>query len=391
MLRHLHAAKAADPHPQVLQTLVLQHRAHDEWAALAELLESLAQLAAKPEERISCWREAALLHENRLLDKESAASAWRQVAEQQPDAADAVVALERLYEELDRPQDLVFALELGRKQAEGTQRGRELTVRLARLRAERLADLASAVDLCREVLAQDEGNAAAREALGDWVGRREVAGAAALAILDPLLAQSGDHARRAALREARLEVTLDEGEQERLSTELRSLYERDLRQPDRAFMAALRAFSSGIGRERIIDELERLAKATGVPEEVADIFESAAEQLIPGDPQLPKLLRRAAGYREALGELDAATRLWNELLGELPSDAEALSHLSRCTPRPRTRRTSGGLRPPGGARQEPAGPAGLLLKSAKAYEDAGADAQAIDALEKSTPGGARRR
>ncbi len=382
VLRHLHAARAADPtSAAVLGALVLQHRAHDEWAALAELLESLAHTTAKPEERIASWREAAVLHENRLLDKESAAAAWRQVAESDPLAPDAVLALERLYEELDRPQDLVFALELGRKQAEGTQRGRELTVRLARLRADRLADLPGAVDLCREVLVQDEGNAAAREALESWAGRRETAGATALAILDPLLAQSGDHARRAAMREARLQVSLDDGERERLSNELRSLYERELRQPDRAFMAALRAFSSGIGRERLIDELERLAQAAGVPEEVADIFESAADQLMPGDPQLPKLLRRAAGYREALGELEAATRLWNELLGEAPNDAEALQHLSALYAKGQNAKNLSEVY----ARQaalakSPQDRRELLLKSAKAYEETGADEQAISAL-----------
>ncbi len=382
VLRHLHAAKALDTgNVEVLQTLVLQHRAHDEWAALAELLETLAQVTLRPEEKLARWREAALLHEHRLLDKESAAVAWRQVAEQRPMDADAVLALERLYVELDRPQDLVFALELGRKQHAGTARGRELTVRLAQLKANRLGELTDAVALCEEVLAEDAAHPAARDALEGWVSRKESAGAKALALLDPLLAQAQDHGRRAALREARLAVAVADAERERLSAELRGLYERELQQPERAFMAALRAFSAGLGRDALIDELERLARITGLPEEVAEIYEGAADQLLPGDPQLPRLLRKAAAYREELGAFEAATRLWNELLGELPSDAEALEHLSALYARTQNAQNLAEVY----ARQAAIATGStqrreLLLRSARAYEDAGGDEPAIEAL-----------
>ncbi len=64
-----------------LRALQRLHRAGEEWAALAEVLEKLAAAAPEPAEQLAYLREAALLHESKLSDKESAADAWRAIAE----------------------------------------------------------------------------------------------------------------------------------------------------------------------------------------------------------------------------------------------------------------------------------------------------------------------
>ncbi|MGQ0504636.1 MAG: tetratricopeptide repeat protein, partial [Myxococcaceae bacterium] len=383
VLGHLHAARAEAPqNVEVLRALVLQHRAHDEWAALAKVLEALPAALSKPKEKLSALREVALVYENRLLDKGSAASAWRQVAEYDPADADAVLALDRLYTELDRPQDLLFALELGRNQAAGTSRGRELSVKLALLKANRLGELSVAVTLCREVLVEDAGSASAREALESFVGRREGAGGSALAVLDPLLAQAGDHARRAALRETRLAATADASEQARLTAELRGLYETQLQQPERAFMAAVKSFSAGQGdRGELIEDLTRLAASTGMHEELAEIFEAALETLPPGDPHQTLLLRRAAFAREALSDLDGATRLWNALMGVAPTDMEGLRHLSQLYEKEQNAKNLSEVYARQAAlAEDPEERRRLLLAAAAAYEDSGADEAAVEAL-----------
>src|SRR6185295_20368868 len=87
---------------------------------------------------------------------------------------------------------------------------------------------------------------------------------------------SGDHARRIAIRESRF-AGAPPSERTRLSAEIRAIYERDLGQPQAAFMQALKAFTEGIDREGIRPELERLARETEAFEELAEIYENAAE------------------------------------------------------------------------------------------------------------------
>src|SRR5262249_46519157 len=58
---------------ETLASLQRLHRAGQEWAALAEVLEATGRDAVDPELCARSWREAAQLHEQKLGDPESAA------------------------------------------------------------------------------------------------------------------------------------------------------------------------------------------------------------------------------------------------------------------------------------------------------------------------------
>ncbi len=365
-----------------LRALQRLHRAQDEWAALAEVLEQLAHAAEAPSDRIAAFREAAALHEEKLGDPESAQAAWRRIAEGDALDREAATALDRLYVELNRPEDLAFALELRRAQEGQGPKGRDLTFRLAQLRHERLSDGAGALSLYRQILEGDAAHPGAREALEALARSEDPLGASALEILDPALARTKEHARRVAIREARLLFALS-SERAALEAEIRRISEVDMGQPELAFMSALKAFAQdGSDRTALQPELERLAKVTGSFDELAEIYESAADELEPGDPQLLGLLRRAAELREHLGEVDEATRLWKFVLEEAPQDKQALSQLSKLYAQSQNARNLSEVY----AKQaqlaaDPAEKAALLAKAAQAYEEAGDDAGAIEAWQ----------
>ena len=148
-----------------------------------------------------------------------------------------------------------------------------------------------------------------------------------------------------------------------------------------AFLAALRAFSKGLEREALVAELERLARAAGSFDDLAEVYEEAAGETPPGDAARQLWLRRAAELQEQVGQGDEAVRLWQLLLEEAPQDHDALDALSRLFERNKNARELSEVY----ARQaqlaaEPAERRALLMKAAEAYEEAGAEAEAIDAL-----------
>ena len=373
--------KLEPTHLGALRTLQRLHRGAEEWAALAEVLEGLAHAATEPADRIAAFREAAALHETKLGDTESAAAAWRAVSALDAHDREAALALDRLYSELNRPEALAFALELRRAQEASGPQGRELAFRLAQLRAERLGDATGALGLYREILEGDPSHGGARETLEALARSEDPLGATALEILDGHLAKSGEHARRVSIREARLELALS-SERAQLEADVRRISEEDMGRPDLAFMAALKAFAQpGTDRAALQPELERLAKRTDAYDALADVYESAADELPAGAPLLVALVRRAAEVRESLGEPDEATRLWKRVLDEVPQDRQALDSLSRLYEQSQNARNLSEVY----AKQaqlasEPKERAALLRKAGAAYEAAGEDERAVEAF-----------
>ncbi len=379
-LKSLRALLALEPgNLDCLRALQRLHRAGEEWAALAEVLEKLAAAAPEVAEQLAYLREAALLHESKLADNESAAAAWRAIAERDPLQREAAVALDRLYAELGHEKDLAWALGLRRTQEGQSPQGREVSFRLAELKRTRLDDPNGALQLYQGILAEDPGHPGARSALEEWVKAAVPMSAGALEVLDPVLARLGDHQRRVALREARMASALS-AEKAQLAADIRRIYEQDMQQPSLAFMAAVKAFSQGLEREAQQPELERLARETGSFEMLAELYEEAASDLPTGDPSGLGLLRRSAELREQLGQTEEAASVWKKILEDAPQDRQALEALSRLYERGKNAKSLSEVYAAQSALvTDPEARRALLVKSGEAYAAAGDDAKAIEA------------
>jgi tetratricopeptide (TPR) repeat protein len=361
-----------------LRALQRLHRAGEEWAALAEVLEKLAAAAAEPAEQLAYLREAALLHESKLSDKESAAGSWRAIAEREPLQREAATSLDRLYTELDSPKELAWALGLRRTQEGQSPQGREVSFRLAELLRTQLDDPNAALQLYQGILSEDPGHPGSRSALEEWVKAAVPMSAGALEVLDPVLARLGDHQRRVALREARLDSALST-EKAQLAADIRRIYEQDMQQPSLAFMAAVKSFSLGLDREGLQSELERLARETGSHEMLAELYEEAASDLPEGDASAVGLLRRSAELREQLGQTEEATSVWKKILEDAPQDRQALEALSRLYERGQNAKNlSEVYATQSTLAKDPEERRALLVKAGESFAAAGDDAKAIE-------------
>ncbi|MDR0967037.1 MAG: gliding motility protein [Myxococcales bacterium] len=304
------------------------YRLLDRPADLARATVLLGRLVFEDQERAMFWREAGALYEETLDDPEAAAASYRALAESDPLDRDAALALERLYAQLQEPEQLAFALELRRAQEGDSVVGRQAAFRLAELKRVLLKDPQGALALYQRILQGDPSHAETLEALEAWGMAATRGSVEALAIVDPILAQAGAHDRRIALREALL-ASLPTSQKPRLAAEIRAIHEIDRQQPDQAFMAACHHFSQGIDREGVLAELERLARGTDNLEIFADICEDSIDAVGLGDELKLKLLRRAAALRETLDEAEAAIALHQRVLQEIPGDKTAFNALAR--------------------------------------------------------------
>ena len=153
-----------------------------------------------------------------------------------------------------------------------------------------------------------------------------------------------------------------------------------------SLLAALRAFEEGTDRLRLLPELLKLAEEAEAIEELAEAVEAASEDA-KDDAEAAELIRFVARLREQLKQPAPATVLWNDLLGLLPTDPEALEHLFKLFKQAGEAKSAAevGLRrarlAEGTERIE------RLLEAAALYEDAGATSEALDALEESLSAG----
>jgi tetratricopeptide (TPR) repeat protein len=324
----LERARALQPGDlAALAALRRLHRGAGRWAELWQACAEVGARAGAAADRAEAWREAAAVAEGRLSDPARAAEAWRQVVEADPGDAEAAAALERLYLQLDRPEDLAWALE--RRRASGGERDLESTFRLAELRRARLDDPAGALSLLSEVVRANPSHAGALQSLTALSSTPGPIGREALALADAALRQAGGHARRVEAREARLANIDEPAERARLHAEIRSILEAELADPARSFAAARRAVAEGgRAREEALLDLPRLAERAGRMAELAEAWEAAAGNA--GGPQSLELRRRAARLRErSLPDRAGAAAAWRALLEAAPEDAEALEALDR--------------------------------------------------------------
>ena len=382
-ITQLEAVLAVEPkNGDALRALQRLLRATENWTRLVPALDTLAGVVADPAERIALWREMALLLEGKLDDKERAAAAWRRISESDPLNREAVSALDRLYAAMGKFENLAFALELRRAQEGQSPQGREATFRLAQLRRDKLQDTSGALQLLGQVLAEDPGHTASLDLLDSWARSHAPDSRSALDTLDPVLARSGEHARRVGIREARMADALTD-EKIRLAQEIRSIQERDMGQPDRAFLSATAAFASSIDRPGARADLERLARITGSYEELAEIYEKvASSEAKSGGPDTVAWLRRAAELREHLAQSDEAIKDWQALLVEAPQDRQALDALGKLFEQTKNAKQFAEvvLRKAQLA-GEPVERRGLLMKAGESLEAAADDVRAIDAYK----------
>ncbi|MCB9591319.1 MAG: tetratricopeptide repeat protein [Sandaracinaceae bacterium] len=320
---------------EVLDALDALYRRTERWRDLLGVVRRKAELADDPTYQEDLLAQNAMIFEEMLEEPENAIGVYNDILELDPTSQRALVALDRLYERLERWSDL--ADNIGRQLtiAEDPEAQTVLMLRLGALRESRMNAVEAAIEIYREVLERDPSNERALSALERLIQTEEhqllIAG-----ILEPIYRDASLYEQLIYVHEIQAHHASSPDMRVELLHQIAELYEMALEDYGNAFNSFARALGEEPADLNTQEQLERIARATGAFEQLAAVYEERVEGLLSieeelEDPSLAtQLLVKAATIREdQLGDLETAIRHYQRVIALDERHIEAATALER--------------------------------------------------------------
>jgi len=307
---------------EILVGLARLANALDAQSELADALHTRATSCMDPMVSRSLYMRLAELAEEKLADPARAIEAYVRAAEQVGDDEEILAALDRLYATAQSYSELAEVLERRIQLSTDPSMGSELTIRLGRLRQEHFQDLRGAFAAFQEVLERDPNDLRALSALEGLTASPELA-LEVVEVLDRAYRDVGAADKVVGLYDVRIEMAESDGERVHLLREAAALWEREIGDLGKALACLRKAFSEDPRETDLLDELERLAEASGEWESLRGLVkEAGARSEVDRDLRRDLNMRAAGWYRDRLADAAAAEACLREAI-EADPDASA--------------------------------------------------------------------
>lgn len=300
----------------------------ERWQDLRDNCQRKLELAEDAREKKRVLHQLAALLEQRLRDPERAIETLQSVLDLDAEDAEALGALDRLFQQGARWQDQLQVLERQVELAPSSAAAVELRHRIARLWERELGDVPRAIETHREVLAidaQHEPTLGALEAL--LRGGQEPLLAAQ--VLEPVYEQALEWGKLVEVYEVVVQHSDDALRRQELLHKIARHRELKLDDGRGAFAALGRAFEQDSGDERAVAELERLAGELSAWRELAALYERELARLADPVRQAELGLRVARVFEEELSEPERAIAHFAEVARVEPENRQAVLALDR--------------------------------------------------------------
>ncbi|MDX2051129.1 MAG: tetratricopeptide repeat protein [Polyangiaceae bacterium] len=302
-----------------------------QWPRVAQIYDAeLRKLESEPARFIELGLRVAQVYEVQLEQTENAIQRYRQVLELEPENQSAVRALDRLFTQTERWQELSEILAREAEIGQSPDEILEFKYRLGQTLQLRLGDLDRAIQSYQEVLSAAPEHAptlGALEALFEsGVKQLEVG-----AILEPLYQAANEWEKLIRVREAELLHIQDP--EARLATYHRMAEDAEerLMDPVLAFNIHARALKESPLDERSGEESERLAALLdGGWEQLANTYADVlATEGLAAEVQSRVGTRLARVFEEELADIAKAEETYRYVVTVAPGDPDALLNLDR--------------------------------------------------------------
>ncbi|MCB9563808.1 MAG: tetratricopeptide repeat protein [Kofleriaceae bacterium] len=298
------------------------------WAEVAALYGSEAEKSLEVPRQVDLLSRLARVHEQELGDVDKAIATYRRIIEAEFDNKPAVLALDRLYSGTQRWADLTDILRREIQLAEGDDEVVALQFRLGQTLEQALGDLKGAIDVYREILTTTPTHGPTIGALEmmflDGHNQLEIA-----AILEPLYEASAEFEKLHRIYEVQLGKLTEMVDRQAMYQRLAELAETRLYDPTRAFGWWGAALVEDPRWDRAVEECERLARDTGVWDDLVGVYTRALERAADRDIQRQTLLRLARVFEFELQDAARAVETHLRVLEIDPRDVDALAALDR--------------------------------------------------------------
>jgi tetratricopeptide (TPR) repeat protein len=277
--------------------------------ALLEIVKRRVDAAADDAERKQLLFKQARLSDEKLGEPRAAIAVYEQILEAglEPDA---VGALERLYANAERWEDLVSLYER-QIEAPGTSASRKASLHhaLGDVLDARLKETERAFEEYAAALAIDPKHEPTVASLEALLARRDHAGRAA-EMLEPVYLARLDWRRVMSTLEARLEASQDPDDRRQLLRRLSKMHEEQAENYGAALETTAKLLAEDPTDETTWAELERLARVANAEGRLAEIFASELEKISSDEPATARLARRTGELFEAQKDVDRALKFY---------------------------------------------------------------------------------
>ncbi|MBW2510239.1 MAG: tetratricopeptide repeat protein, partial [Deltaproteobacteria bacterium] len=281
-----------------------------------------------PGEVVHLAKRSAVINEVQLDDVDGAISRYQFVVDVDPSDVACIEALDRLYEQTERWDDLAATLQMEAAVATTPEDVLNLQFRAGQLFQNQLANMDSAISQYREILAAapeyTPAVSALEEMFASGVRPLEVG-----EVLEPLYRMQGNWDRLLNVQEMQVQHQDDPIERVVMMHRLAEIAEDKAHDHDRAFRWMQKALLEDPSHDHTIGEAERLS---GIVDGWADLATTYANGIQHTSDALNKaeLGRRLARvYEDQLGDLERAEETYRFVLGVDDHDENALAALDR--------------------------------------------------------------
>ncbi len=299
------------------------------WDELALLYESeLGKLLEVPRQ-VDMLLRVARVYEEELGKTEKAIATYRRVVDAEAENKEAILALDRLYQQTERWGDLADVLRREIRLAQNDEEIVALQFRLGQLFEQNLRDVDSAIGVYDEILKADGGHAPTLAALellfAEGVKQIEIAG-----ILEPLYRIAEQWERLVKIYEVQLEKLGNAEERMQLIQKIAETHEQRLVDQPSAFIWWAQAVREAPSSELAIEEVERAGRGLPHVEDLVGIYTQVLEERRQdSDVQRHILSRLAHVYENQLRDAARAEEAYLSVLSIEPTDSDALAALDR--------------------------------------------------------------
>jgi tetratricopeptide (TPR) repeat protein len=315
-------------HDGAMTALEEIYAAREEWEPLLEIYLRRVEMAGDDlDEREKRLLQAARLCDEKLGRTQDAILSYEQLLEIAPANSEGARALDRLYQQTGRWQELADHLERRLGLADDLSEAVNLRFRLGEIWEQKLSDPDKAVENYSAVLSGEPGHAAAVAALERYLddpGQR----AQAAEILEPIYAGRHEWPRLIRIYEIRLAATDAPEARIGFSRRLARLYEEQLEDLDGAFQWYGKVFREDPADRWTRDQLVRLASVLGRWDALGEVYAGYLHDTVEESATTLEIARQLAQiYDQRLGDVVRARDAYRRILSAQPDDAAVLEAL----------------------------------------------------------------
>ena len=312
-----------------IDALIKLYLSLSRWEDLLGVYAKKVDLVADPDEKKRIYYEEGAVYERELGDVARAIDTYQHVLELDPDDLVALGRLDVLYQMAKNWTDLLSILQHEAELTGDPAEGISFQYRIAELYEKHLGDANRAVELYRDILAQQPDHEPTLSALEGLKTNATDPLPAAL-VLEPVYEASGAYPKLISTLEVQVKHADDPFRKVELLHRIARLYEDSLGDLKSAFDTFARSLPVDNTSEDTLHSLERLGSAVERWKDVAALYDVELDRLAENQDRLVELgLRVAQIYEVQLEDVDSAVARYRRVLTTDAENQSAVRALDR--------------------------------------------------------------